>query len=585
MAPPFVIGINDGYASTAAVLDQGAPAFNLGEERFNRVKNFGGVPVRALEWLEASAGRSLADARAIGVAWKSVPFRSIDAFRKARHKWFDRASRFLPSALVGSDALIRGALRLSESRRRGLGELGELLAARGVPAGRVHVIDHHRCHAAAALYGSGLLATGPEALAITLDGSGDGESMTVWRAGPRGMEKLQSRNSYHSLGILIARLTQYMGMKPLEHEYKLMGMAPYGEGSSHARRAHELFGRYFGLDASGLFMTNRMGAWGQGMVRRLHEDLFQVRFDGVCWAIQQLVEDLCVPLVLNWARRTGIRRVAAGGGLFMNIKLNGILSQHPELDEFFVLPSCGDESLALGAAYAAQEATEPGSSRPIGDLYLGAAVEPGSIPDALARHADRIEARRSDDVERETVRLLVEDRIVGRTRGRAEWGARALGNRSILCNPSRAQNVHRINKAVKKRDFWMPFCPSILDACADDYLVNPRGRPAWYMSTAFETRERARTDLACGLHPFDFTSRPQVVARDWNPLFHRLLELFREATGIGGVLNTSFNLHGLPIVQDAEDSIEVLLESEIDFVTIEDWIVWRKAPSPTAPGG
>lgn len=570
-----ILGVNDGFAGGIALLEEGRPRYNVQEERFNKIKNSGGPPHGCFKWLEVEEGIDLSQVDAVGVPWEAKPFHSIEDYGRSRHYYFDKLLRWLPASWVANDHVIGGALAGLKRERLQLAGLRELFESRRIPMERVKILNHHQCHAAAAYYASGFSGRNGRSLVISLDGSGDGESMSVWSADAAGMKKIGARNSYHSIGILIARVTKYMGMKPHEHEYKMMGMAPYG-GGYQAEKAYQIFKDYFKLDESGLYLENCMRAWGEGMVRRLHKDLFQVRFDSVCYAIQRLLEELAIRLVLNWVDHTGIRQVVVGGGVFMNVKLNMILSQHPAIEDFFVLPSCGDESLALGAAYLRQEELKAGSSQPLEHLYLGHQCTQSEIDAALERHRDQIDVEVHDDIEDVTAELLAHDHVIGRCRGRAEWGARALGNRSILCHPARGQNIHRINKAVKMRDFWMPFCPSILDTHAEKYLDNPRHRRAPFMILAFDSLEKAREDIICGLHPFDLTARPQIVEESVNPLYYRLLKKFEARTGIGGVVNTSFNLHGLPMVNDAEDALHVLLNSELDYVTLENRLLCKK---------
>ena len=158
--------------------------------------------------------------------------------------------------------------------------------------------------------------------------------------------------------------------------------------------------------------------------------------------------------------------------------------------------------------------------------------------------------------------------------GRMEFGARALGNRSILARADSLNNVRKINAAIKMRDFWMPFAPSLLSERCADYVVNPTKSPAPYMVLAFHSTALAAKDVIAGLHPFDLSCRPQIVERDWNPRFHHLLKCYEEITGVGGVLNTSFNLHGDPLVCSPADAIETYRQSDLDALTIEDYMIW-----------
>jgi carbamoyltransferase len=575
MTKSTILGLNDGFAATACSLIDGETSLMIAEERFTKKKNCSGVPEKALEWMMPEQGINASEIEAIGIPWESVPFKGISDYKKSRHKYFDLLNRFLPSAIIGSDLLIRNVVNRYKASRKNLEEFQPILKKLGISQDKVDIWNHHQCHAAASLYGSDFHNKHKESLVVTLDGSGDGDCMSIWKANGSNMSLLNRQNSYHSIGIMVARLTQMMGMKPHEHEYKLMGMAPYGGGFG-AEQAYEIFKNYFSLSADGLHIQNNMGVWGQGMVIKMHHDFFQVRFDSICYGIQKLLEELVIQLVVNWCKHTGIRNICVGGGIFMNVKLNKILSQLDEIDDFYVVPSCGDDSIALGAAYLSHQKRHPGENKPLGQLYLGYQISESEIIEVLNKNGTKVEWKKCDDISKETAKLLHADKIVARCKGRSEWGARALGNRSIMCNPMNAHNIHRINKAVKKRDFWMPFCPSILEDAQDDYLINPKNREAPYMILAFDTTEKATKDIICGLHPFDKTARPQIVSAKNNPVYHKLLKDFQELSGVGGIVNTSFNLHGLPIVNDANDAMHVLLNSELDYLAIEDYLVWKK---------
>jgi carbamoyltransferase len=266
-----------------------------------------------------------------------------------------------------------------------------------------------------------------------------------------------------------------------------------------------------------------------------------------------------------------------------------LVNQMDEFDEVYFLPSCGDESNAAGAALASawqlhQAAGKEFDPDPLDTLYLGPAFTNDAVEAALARYDGQLQWRKSDDVERETARMLADDLVVGRMSGRMEFGARALGNRSILARGASLNNVRKINAAIKMRDFWMPFAASMLAERSADYIANPTKTPAPYMVLAFPSTPLAASELMAGLHPFDLSCRPQIVERDWNPKFHRLLKCYEELTGVGAVLNTSFNLHGDPLVCTPADALDTYLRSDLDVVTIEDYVIWDSHRLGTVDG-
>ena len=308
-----------------------------------------------------------------------------------------------------------------------------------------------------------------------------------------------------------------------------------------------------------------------------------LRFDWVAGGAQRLLEDV----LLRWSRlmrqRYGGGRLALGGGVFMNVKANMLLGQEDWVEELFAFPSCGDESNAVGAAYLGylQECARRGlaaAPQPFGPAYLGPSVTDEEA-EAVIRER-RLEGQYKvafhDRIEERIAELLVSDGVVARCAGRMEFGARALGNRSILANPSDHRVVGLINRMIKNRDFWMPFAPTVLAERAGDYLVNPKGFASPYMMLAMPTRPEARDALTAALHPQDFTARPQILERAWNPEYHAVIREFERRTGVGAVLNTSFNLHGEPIVGGAADAVDTFERSGLPHLAVGHWLLSKK---------
>src|SRR2546428_743069 len=314
--------------------------------------------------------------------------------------------------------------------------------------------------------------------------------------------------------------------------------------------------------------------------RLLLETTLGLRFDAVAAGAQRIVEDS----LLAWARlmreRHGGERLALGGGVFMNVKANGLIAEEPWLRDLFVFPSCGDESNAIGAAYLGwlARAGVGATPQPFGPAYLGPSIDPASV-EALIRSRDlasRYRVTEHERIEERIAELLVADGVVARCAGRMEFGARALGNRSILANPSDHRVVGTINRMIKNRDFWMPFAPSILREREDDYVVNPKGLASPYMMLAFATNPKRRDEITAALHPQDATARAHLVDEAWNPAYHRVLREFERRTGIGAVLNTSFNLHGEPLVGSPEDAVDTFERSGLPHLALDRWVISKK---------
>jgi carbamoyltransferase len=363
-----------------------------------------------------------------------------------------------------------------------------------------------------------------------------------------------------------------------------MGLAPYvgqpGKAKEHARPFADLFE----FDARNpLVWRRRKGVpsmyCGYDLIRKL---LYRQRFDLVAAGLQQFIEDMLTQWVRNCVRETGIHRLACGGGVFMNVKANKEILTLPEVDELFIFPSCGDETNSIGAAYCinAQEGLRTNGHvgiEPIGPIYWGRGFEDAEAEAAVKQYkgTSRIQCRYVEDIEHLTAQTLASGEVVARAKGRMEFGARALGNRSILARADSMQVVRVINDMVKNRDFWMPFAPAVLAERAEDYYLKPKPMFAPYMIIAFDSRPETRSKYSAGQHPYDYSVRPQEVREEWNPDYYRLLKYYEEITGEGIILNTSFNLHGYPIVYRPAEALDVLDRSGLKYLALGNWWVWK----------
>lgn len=584
----IVLGITETHCATAAVLRDGRVVGCASEERFTRLKNDAGYPRRAIDALLGELGIApaqidvvaLAGARAASREWLNRVLHDEAYAREyygvawpSRRRALERRVRKWGAKFGLIDAS-RGKFGISQRER-----LGAVTGHLGVAADRIVCLDHHACHAAAAYWGSGF--GGREALVLTNDNSGDGLCATASTGRGIALERHEATPSAPgSVGAFYSFVTLALGMKFGEHEYKVMGLAPYAP-EKYAARAEAALRAVFDLEEGQPARFRWQGAGERYQL--LLRAMVGLRFDWTAGGAQRLLEDV----LLRWARlmreRYGGGRLALGGGVFMNVKANMLIGQEDWVEELFAFPSCGDESNAVGAAYlgylqACGRRGVTASPQPFGPAYLGPSVTDEEA-EAVIRER-RLEGRYKvafhDRIEERIAELLVSDGVVARCAGRMEFGARALGNRSILANPSDHRVVGLINRMIKNRDFWMPFAPTVLAERADEYLVNPKGLASPYMMLAMPTRPEAREALAAALHPQDATARPQILEREWNPEYHAVIREFERRTGVGAVLNTSFNLHGEPIVGSAGDAVDTFERSGLPHLAIGHWLISKK---------
>lgn len=571
-----ILGIHDGHLSTVCYFEDGVIKTTISEERLKRVKGQGGFPSKAVEHVFDKEHIDPDSLDKIALVGLLKPLTSIAQYKGGRQKYFPYIIKLYPG---DPRFLIKKYIGLALKNRLKDPELASRLNYFGLEPKKLQIIEHHQAHAATAYYLSRFPSKGEKTMVMTLDGSGDGLSGTVSIVDEEGhWNRVKQISTYDSLGMIYSRVTQYLGMKPWEHEYKLMGMAPYVSGD-YATKALNVMKRYIGLTPDGLGFENPMRLWGNSILKQMRKDFEGLRFDAISAGVQLLHENLVVSLTRNWLRKTGIRNLAVAGGCFMNVKANKLIAEMDECEDFFVMPSCGDESCAIGAAiwcHVKDDHERKIRIEPLRDLYWGPEYGDSEIKNSLELFSDSIEFRICDNIEKESAKLLAEQKILGRLSGKMEWGARALGNRSIIANPERPQNLRKLNAAIKMRDFWMPFAPSILWERRKDYAVLPKDFDSYYMTMAHESTPLAREHLIAALHPYDYTMRPQFIRKEHNPEYHRLVSEFERLTGIGGVLNTSFNLHGSPIVCSPQDALQTLLDSDLDYVIMNNYLIWKK---------
>lgn len=562
-----ILAVHPGHNAGACIGDENGISYAVQEERFNLEKNYWGFPVQSIAACLAATGTRPTDllSIAIGSTQPVARYHSredlLDVFRRQ-----DR--------LIGRlRQQIAVPIGLRVMRRFGQKDVLSALQKAGLGAVPVAWYDHHSVHAASAYFG---LRRNPERdyLVLTCDGVGDGVCASVSVMGARGTERLAVTLAPNSLGGVYSGATFALGFVPLEHEYKLMGMAPYASGDV-AEECAKIFDDYLGLDESGLVFKAKVPEGTLNIHRRILKDIRGSRMDYVCAGLQRFTEKLLVRWVGNAVKKTGIGDVLAAGGVFMNVKANKAIAELPEVREFEAFPSCGDETLPFGALYL--EAEKRFGRREVKGLrgfYLGEDIRDDEAEQEIRKSGFRFE--KPPDMKARFVDLLVSGEPVARCAGRMEYGARALGNRSILADPKNLDVVRVINRMIKSRDFWMPFAPIARASRASQYIVNGKSLESPYMMMTFDTVTDRFRDLMAAIHNADLTTRAQLLREHENPEVEGILEEFERRTGRAILLNTSFNLHGYPIVRTPKDALDVFSRSGLRYMQVGSFIVSRE---------
>ncbi|MBI5614170.1 hypothetical protein HY947_04565 [Candidatus Gottesmanbacteria bacterium] len=586
----FILGISNGHVATATLLKDGRVIASVSEERFNGVKNYNGFPKQAIDWCLKQAGISGRDLDLVTTPYlyrppvhapgeqmqkySSLKFlaqlsRMVNVLREFLRKLRYKMPIFrFPSMIVYRIAAqFMGGYFTYKQKQYIAGYLG-------IEPRKVIAYDHHLSHAAAGYYASSFNTE--RTLVLTMDGEGDNVSASVSIFHGKKIQVLARTPREYSLGYLYAWITYFLGMKPHEHEYKVMGLAPYAKRED-VDRIYKKIEHLIFLDPSNplRFMT---AINAQDFYFYLTEHLMRVRFDILAGAFQRLVEEITVTWVRSAIKKTGIHTVVLSGGVFMNVKANQRIAALPEVKKFFILPSCADETAPLGSCYLGlRHLTQDNLNvSPIENIYWGSEIDKNELEEVLNQAKKlRFHVERMKSPEEKIAQLVADGNVVANISGGMEFGARALGNRSLLADPSSPRIVREINMKMKSRDFWMPFAVTILWDRMSEYILNPKNFVSPYMMMTFDTTPKAQKELIAGLHPYDFTTRPQLLTKDLNPRYYRIIQSFSKITGIGAVLNTSFNLHGYPIVKGPREALYAFVHSGLTHLALEEYLITK----------
>ena len=566
----LTVGIHDGHNSSICLLDDNEVISLLQEERIRYVKNYFGFPSLSLDAVLKQNSLTIEDIDCFVFNGNHIPYagdkdKLISNYKKSS------------SNLVALKYLLKNTPIYSIFKKIRRKDRTLQLTKMGISTSKIKFVNHHLAHASAAYYGCPWVKNDEKVLILTQDGSGDGLSGSV-NIGVNGkIENIAKINKDDSLGRLYATVTFMLGMVPLEHEYKLMGMAPYAPDSG-SELSYEVFKDILHVDDI-IIKRNKDLPPMQRIYSHLREKTEFHRFDWVAAGIQKLTEEILVKWVKNCIQYTEINKIVLSGGTFMNVKANQKISELKEVENIFIFPSCGDESNSLGAAYNYYYNKNPQEQiKGISHLYLGpeSILDDKNCKNEILKFKNRSSIDFTydyfDNIELKIAELLAEGKIIARCKGSMEFGARALGNRSILSDASDLNKITIINNMIKKRDFWMPFAPVMLEERSDEYVKNPKNLECPYMMITLESTSNYKEFIG-GVQQIDLTARPQIINKNQNKDYYTVLKEYERLTGRGVLINTSFNLHGLPIVYGPKEAIHVFENSGLEFLALGNYLL------------
>ena len=589
-----ILGISAYYHdSAAALLDEGEVVAAAQEERFSRKKHDSRFPEHAINYCLSEAGITLAD-----VEYVVFYDKPLVKFERLLETYLSYAPKGLRSFLAAMPVWLKEKLYLKATLKK---ELHDLLGDGDATIPDLLFAEHHQSHAASAFYFSPF----DRAAVLCLDGVGEWATTSAWQGNGKQLDALWEIDFPHSLGLLYSAFTYYTGFRVNSGEYKLMGLAPYGQPKYVDLILDNLLDLKddgtFRLDMSyfnyctGLTMTNsRFDELFGGPPRKPESELTQKHMD-IAASIQVVTERIVMGLAETLHRETGETNLCLAGGVALNCVANGKLLREGPYENIWVQPAAGDAGGSLGAASIAwyqkldHERTTNGADKMSG-AYLGPAYGADEIKAQLDRHGAVYE--RLDDAElfAKAAQILEQEHVIGWFQGRMEFGPRALGGRSIVGDPRSSKMQSVMNLKIKYRESFRPFAPSVLSDRVSDYFEMESASP--YMLIVAPVREGLRipmteeqsnlfgieklnvprSELPAITH-VDYSARVQTVHENTNPRYHALLKAFEKQTGCGVVVNTSFNVRGEPIVATPDDAYRCFMRTEMDYLVLEDFIL------------
>jgi carbamoyltransferase len=579
-----ILGINAYHGNaSAAIVCEGRLIAAVEEERFNRVKYAAGFPTRAIRYCLKEAGLALADIDHVAVPRNPYARLVTKLFYAVRMPSFARERAKVLAKFTG----------IPEALARAFDSDPRKLTA------KFHRVEHHQAHLASSFFVSPF----ERAALLSADGLGDFAS-TMWGVGDGNRLRIEGAVAFpHSLGLFYSAVTQYLGFLKFGDEYKVMGLAAYGQPEQlEAFRDIVRFdarsngnGFRLGLDYFTHHRTGPEMSWAEAdktpalgkmfsdkMAKRLGrvrtpEETLEPRHRHLASSLQARLEEVYLGMLKKLAERTGLKAVCLAGGVAFNCVANGKIFDATPFKQVYVHPAAGDAGLAVGAAfYVWHQILGQPRSFVMDHAYWGPGYSRDEIRQAIESNGISqkgycIAELPEEELLKRTAASIADGKIVGWFQGRAEWGPRALGNRSIVADPRRPEMKETLNRRIKHREIFRPFAPSILAEATSEYFE--KSHPSPFMTLAYSVRQEKRDKIPAPTH-VDGTGRLQTVTREANPRYHALISAFRGLTGVPVVLNTSFN-DNEPIVCRPEEALDCFLRTQMDALVLGEFLITK----------
>jgi|TARA_B100000315_G_scaffold184421_1_gene173486 carbamoyltransferase len=567
-----VVGVSpDVWISSAALIEDGNIVAAAAEERFDRIKMSKAFPVKAMEFCLEKAGLNTGDIDNIAVPWNPGTHIQTASIRYSQlMRWRGEYLYSVPSYLLNKFSLPN--VNMVEEKL--------YFEDKSVS---IFFVDHHLAHAANGFY----LSPYEEAAILTIDGKGESETCLFAKGEGTSIKKIKSVEMPHSIGLLYSTFTEFLGFKPDSDEWKVMALAAYeNPENEYYEKIKKIvclkedgtfdldlaYFTYYLFDRQPKMYSNKfVQVFGPPRIKRdkMERDVLKIAA-----ALQKIYEELVIHMLHNLYKVTKCTRLVLSGGCAMNSVFNGKITSTTPFKEVFI-SSCPDDSgTSIGAALYVYNSILGGSHRIVQcHNYWGPEFSNEQIEDTLRKF--KVKYAFFEDIENNVAQLISQGKLLGWFQGKMEFGQRSLGNRSIIADPRNVESKQLVNQAVKYRESFRPFAPSILEEYVDDYFLVPDKTKVPFMEKVYEIKNNKRPIIPAVVHE-DGSGRLQTVSKETNPLFYSMINKFREITGVPLVLNTSFNLNGEPLVCSPTDTIRTFFSCGLDFLAIGNYLVQKE---------